>query len=1550
MKQNNAFIKGIVADLAYNHVKPDNWVFPTHNIRIYNKRGQGFVVSSKLGNEKLFEIGEGFTVVAAEEHRGIVYLVSSDGTNTEIGCYPYPNQWINGTDGFSDEYRALKNYSLAKPISRIDFRTELFGYTAQSKLKLIIDDAFDESVNLYLCDGVNMDKAVNSGFRIDGTINDFVYTASDFDGKINHVLYSLDPPKIEDVSVPRGGTLRPGQYHIFFAYKTASFDRTEYGTESFPISVAYGDSITDTYGELDKDSDDNINYTNKKIVLNLSNIDEDYKYVSVGIMRFFGNGDGNLFHEEYEVAQDHFIDGDTLEIEITGNEDTVILDAGTLYNLYLKERISGDHCFYNSRIWKANLKANVYDKTIFEELAQLITLSSHEGNEVSRASYNDIVNLSRTELMTYQDPANIYKYLGYFDQEIYPFAAKFLLSDGTITDAYPVKGKDEKYGTTNIKGLFRPYLPNKEINIIGVKARIKEAVDLINSDSRYTKIRGIYILRGERIVNMLYDGMLEKTANGIRLSQNRKTLKEVTGKNNGKQCWYYNQQDLWFASEDENGAYHVPVFKINHVIENQQYPLSETKYIFPHAVYNDNGNERSEFTSAVPDFIEDLLTGKERPKWEYSLAVDVPAAIQDSNDTGTEGDAGVNLTVQEAIDTRLKISDDHFAIFSPDFMTEEDHLTQSGSDYWLEIYRRIDYPDYSQGTYGLTPQGNEHVHLKPSRTRVFEIGSGTSLEPATFNTFIYKEIEALTAGGVSQKNPLEWIAGCPTDYIGLLAWTEGSDYVPAIAKPIGSGVYTLPYNANLDSFVTHAGKIWVCIKVIIQRETIDDFEPGGSPSAGPYWAEVLTMEVYSQERGVYEFPMSVRDGDNWVRPVCASDGPYEIPPESLPPSFIPEYHSVRIYNIEKGVHKGRGKFSSYAEDGKEYNIQGKRGYYTLEGRLIHTCAAPVGAVEGSFALVHYNRSYQTPAYMGVIVNEGRIVYEDGKSYMVRVYKDDPRGADFFNNSLNAYNPKYSRYWSISNMIKIDDTDIEKTLYKGDNFKSMSWFRMSHQVDYDDNTDSGYASNGFRSWYRKVFQDTGVFSEKEYLKSAYLLDAAYGHGIMYGMFTQNRRNVSLRSVLEITNEDGSDVIYTFFPQVADSLDPLSWIFSSSQLQDLVESVNINDGYNKTDAYVEAIGVDTDLPFDSQNKKTRIAFSERRIVDSFRDGYRSMDIKNKEDFETNYGEIVRIEELYGFLITIRNEAIMRHSVGQKKITENLQYDDSLIYLSDEAVPLAYYGLQDWHGFLKTKDAIYIVDTKYEMIARISIERTTTGATTPKVNQLSKTLMIEKELKEIIATLNENRTTPMDMNGISLGYNEDYDEVYFSFINGESSQNLIFSEGLSFFIGTSDDISSTFIKFKKGQLMTLNGNGASSHDVYKNDAENALPTFYGQSKLNTLSFIVNGNTEKENTSALTKIFESIEIHSPHQVLDRIEYETELQTGTYTFSEDSSDFWKDSEWQEGAWYTPIIREIEDSDDEYYEDDSVFRGKWIKISLYFRGNSKFYISDIFTQFKQSFV
>lgn len=1826
MKQYNAFLKGLVDDLAYNHVKQDNWVFPTHGIRIYNKKGQGYIVSAELGNVELFSTEiqsytEGYTIITAEEHRGIIYIVSvkeiAGEWSTTFGCYPYPTAWkdevVKGNvTGFEQTYGILRNY--ADGVSDTQYmQSILFGYNTASNLKLIIDDAFDESINMYLCDGANTDKVLNSGFLPDGSINDVLYHVGDFEGKLNHILFSLNPVTITDVSVPIGGVLPPGQYHIFFAYKTASYDKTEYFSESFPISVAEGDTVVSVHGETDTKSDGTKNKTRKKIVLSLSDIDQDYKYLSVAMIRFFSDDVGDLQHEQMEVATDNIINGPTLTIEITGNEDMIISTTDDLYNTSLQERISKDHCFLNSRIWKTNLTSVEYDKTIFTSLALLVTIESDKIDDMPYTGYNDIVHNSNTTKLIYQDPDYIYHKLSYFENEVYPFGITFFLNNGITTDTYSITGRNEDVpGVPNSEGLFKFKRDSDRRYIIGAKFFIRDLLDAIVADpDTYGTIVGFNITRGERIKNMLYDGVLERTANGVRVSKNRKTYHRK-GVDRGGICWYYNREQLWFGAEEESNAYHMPVFRYGHSmpkvgIDGSSYKVSYPRvpfpisnyYTFPHATYNDNGNDKSNFKVPVPEFLIDFFGlkfdagGEKKGVYEYSIAVENPAEVADSNDTEDPGDNNISdiLSFSDAIDTKLNVSDTNFAIFSPDFMTEIDHLTESGESYFMKIYDAYSGTQYSEGSYEYESErddGNEFAVL-PSRTRVYELVEGVN----TFDTAQDHIIELLTNGGVSTiitdssgdvwiycthnkdatdltsiwadsaanqwvldvvevdrlrfsenaahgfamptapdtlthisgashttdinyTNSLsvaEWTAECPESggttipLPSIAAWQLGMDYFISgtFSELIAPSSVLMTPSFTGDVIISHLGAKYICIVTTVHANLDGlDSEPhinyyrfvipssafaqdgatyqdtalntyvvqssgslflscssgvppiatdtltktGGVGSntivytsfttGGQYWVMIDSIVAYKREFGNYVFTDSILITEGYVRPVCTT-GTYNLPVVTLD-SFVQE---VRVYNIDKGTYKGEGKFSSYAEDGKEYQIKGKKGMYSLTGYMMNgqfKVNIWSGLMGGDLKsqMVHYNRSYQTPGYIGIVpiihfvsvtfvthdkdstdlesiwedsdsnqwkfeevvsssvLKFSRSVHHDdmpvatdtlthvsggthtanivytvvadgginigdtsfGTSYsksgvrMVKIYKTSPDTEDFFDDSLATFDPKYEQYWNISNLIKVNSAETHETVFKGDNFKTISWFRMAHQVDFDDNQWDGHQSKGFQSWYVSGDNIDLVFRPQKHLRSAYFLDKSYHHGILYGMLTSNRHNVSLRSKLRIVLKEGentNEVNYTFFPNVAEKGDPFGWIYSSSDESDLVESLNINGGYNYVEGFRKSIGVDINLPYDSKDRKTAIAFSDRRVVNSYADGYRSMKAVNSVDFETNFGEIMRIEELYGMLVTIRKEATLKHFIGQKKITEDLTYDTSAIYLSEETLPMLYYGIQDWHAFIKTKSALYAVDVNHSMIIRITMETTAMDANKLAPALLSKVFMVEKKTKELTEMLATVRTTSIERNGISIGYNEDYGEVHFSFFNGEIMETLVFSEDKKFFIGTSPRTAALYTPYKKGLLSSMWIGHKDMDIMYENDIDVSPILFYGSPVTNKLSFIVNGYSEEENSVILTKIFESLSISSPHEVLTKILYETELQKGEYTFTEDSAEFWKDSEWVEGSWLVPIIRENIADSDAYYEDDSILRGRWLKITLEFVASNNFYITEIITEFKQSF-
>jgi len=185
------------------------------------------------------------------------------------------------------------------------------------------------------------------------------------------------------------------------------------------------------------------------------------------------------------------------------------------------------------------------------------------------------------------------------------------------------------------KGLFKFKRTTSRYAIRGVQFYVTSIIDAINDDADFANVVGFYIVRGERIKNLLYDGLVERTANGVRVSKNRKTAK-IPGKSVGSDCWYYNREDLWFGSENEDNALHVPVFKYRHRMGAISYPRNILNtHSFPHATYNDNGKDRSDVNVPVPTIVIDTLNLVDEGKtnYEYSLAVEHPGEVEDNNNT-----------------------------------------------------------------------------------------------------------------------------------------------------------------------------------------------------------------------------------------------------------------------------------------------------------------------------------------------------------------------------------------------------------------------------------------------------------------------------------------------------------------------------------------------------------------------------------------------------------------------------------------------------------------------------------------------------------------------------------------------------------------------------------------------------------------------------------------------------------------------------------------------------------------------------------------------------
>ena len=116
---NHIFSKGIKDSLDISKLKNDTWAFPTLNVCLLNKTGQGYIVTPLQGNTvnsgtsavpviggvdnvgAVLKIQTDYVIIAAKEFNGIIYILSAYAGNNsllkgqgEIGVYPAPNVLI----------------------------------------------------------------------------------------------------------------------------------------------------------------------------------------------------------------------------------------------------------------------------------------------------------------------------------------------------------------------------------------------------------------------------------------------------------------------------------------------------------------------------------------------------------------------------------------------------------------------------------------------------------------------------------------------------------------------------------------------------------------------------------------------------------------------------------------------------------------------------------------------------------------------------------------------------------------------------------------------------------------------------------------------------------------------------------------------------------------------------------------------------------------------------------------------------------------------------------------------------------------------------------------------------------------------------------------------------------------------------------------------------------------------------------------------------------------------------------------------------------------
>ena len=532
----STFTDGLLTDIDHINFAPNKHK-DACNIEIIDKDGQGYVMTLQDGNKTFFSITSGFRPMGSCFINGILYIVSQNSSNEgEIGCFPSPVSWSKANTQFERTYKPLNNFTgpIKDPQFRKAMRTMFLRLNPNRFVDIRAKQVYDGSINLYLTDGLNPLRVINTGFNQNGGLTDKIYCEGDFRHLVNVIRGAETQVNIGLKKYMDGGRWRSGNTFLYARYVTEDFNKTNFLGESLAIPVTNFPVKAGVPGNPGTHAIDDV--TSKSLEIELSNLDSNYTFIEIAFIRYFSEENGIMVHESKLINHRYRITGTTMTLRLTGYEQFIDVAFEEIIKPNNQENICETIEITENRLWGANWKrSNIHDPALatyalkFRVLPKVTTIIKEPtAGEMPTPTYPD--------LSIYGNPEN-YNKVGYFRGETYAFQMFFVYDDGTESMGYPLTGFDfydsasnewnaSIYDTApakrNEKGIVRfpsifkspAYsIMNKEsgsisgkaihYHIMGVQVDMKIAPGQLPMN-----VKGYYIARADRIPNLIAQGVL----------------------------------------------------------------------------------------------------------------------------------------------------------------------------------------------------------------------------------------------------------------------------------------------------------------------------------------------------------------------------------------------------------------------------------------------------------------------------------------------------------------------------------------------------------------------------------------------------------------------------------------------------------------------------------------------------------------------------------------------------------------------------------------------------------------------------------------------------------------------------------------------------------------------------------------------------------------------------------------------------------------------------------------------------------------------------------
>ncbi len=530
--------------------------------------------------------------------------------------------------------------------------------------------------------------------------------------------------------------------------------------------------------------------------------------------------------------------------------------------------------------------------------------------------------------------------------------------------------------------------------------------------------------------------------------------------------------------------------------------------------------------------------------------------------------------------------------------------------------------------------------------------------------------------------------------------------------------------------------------------------------------------------------------------------------------------------------------------------------------------------------------------------------------IINIYTNDPVNGYVY---TDQYDIKTVEYFKIS-QFKFTDVfkrELVSTCYNGDSFLQRTYIKQLGNPE--------------------VYTPTGQDNASSTTYDTF--------GVGMSVVTENNYNTAMR---------GSDNSNTYYPKLG--LTSPETFFAHDIKR---ESTLINVGYNVTLSPKAYQGFDKDVPFRKTKYPTRIAFSNRHDPNSLKDGYRTFDLAAYKDFDYRLGEITCLVDYGSILLNIQQFGISNHPITEKTML-NDGSAGSLTLGTGERLPLKpisvtdLYGSQHQWSIFKTPLGVYGVDVNKRKIWKVTSEGVELVSDTKKINSYTIDTINSygssySDIVDIIAD------TPILGTGITIGYDQRYGDIIFTFVNTQGESNTIcYNDKLQMFTSKYNFKSPFYISLNDN-FYSSNPNDKSSfflHDVATVGLVDNKATWYGTSYKPYIEFYVN------QYSDITKIFDNLQLVSEPVPFESIQYNTEQQVATQNpfIPTAPSDMYTEPKYRENLWRMAIKRATGTTGaiNNPYSIASILRGKAMKVKLTFKEKTPNAIKSVLSYFKIS--